>query len=299
MKIKSVLVPVDFSPPSILAVNYGISLARQFRAQLILLHVLSGGLKSRQQDQAASALSMLVGPEDQDDLNLLVLVKSGGVEEQIDAAVSDYGIGAIVMGTHGRRLLGRLLIGSVTEALLRKSAVPIMTVRHTTRPLEFKNILFATDLTESAEPAFEAVLDFARSASGSIVLLHVTAPAAQFYDRAEVMSIADQAQQVYRDEMSARLDRLTRRAHREGIPCEGILRDGDPAAVVLREAEDRCLDMIAIAVTERGAIDRALFGATAELVIREAQIPVFCIHIPKPEDELRKDTQIVGHWERE
>jgi nucleotide-binding universal stress UspA family protein len=299
MTIKSVLVPVDFSPPSILALNYGVSLARQFHAQLILLHVLSGGLNGEQQDQVTCALSMLVSPEDQDDLNLLVLVKSGSVEHQIEAAVSDYGVGAIVMGTHGRRLIGRLLIGSVTESLLRKSAVPVMTVCHTIRPLELKHILFATDLTPSANAAFGAVLDLARTASGSVVLLHVTAPPVQFYDRAETMSIAEQAQRDYRSEMRERMDRLIAQAHREGIPCEGSLRDGDPASIVLQEAQNRCSDLIVVAVAERGAIDRALFGSTAERVIREAQIPVFCIHIPKPEQEMREDTQIVGHWERD
>ena len=299
MTIKSVLVPVDFSPPSILALNYGVSLARQFRARLVLLHVLSGGLDGEKQDQVTCALSMLVSPEDQDDLNLLVLVKSGAVEPQIEAAVSNYGIDAIVMGTHGRRLMGRLLIGSVTESLLRKSSVPIMTVCHTTRPLEFKHILFATDLTAGADGGFNAVMDLARAASGSVVLLHVTAPPVQFYDRAETMSIAEQAQLEYRNEMRDRLDRLVARARREGIPCEGVLRDGDPATIVLQEAEDRCLDLIVVGVAERGAIDRALFGSTAERVIREAHIPVFCIHIPKPEEERREDTQIVGHWERE
>src|SRR5690242_6619071 len=126
MGSKRVLVPVDFSPPSILAVNYGVSLARQFRGQLMLLHVLSGGESPERQEQATAALSMLVSPEDQDDLNLLVLVKAGEIRQQIEAAVAEQHADFVVMGTHGRRLLGRLFIGSVTEDLLRRMTIPLM-----------------------------------------------------------------------------------------------------------------------------------------------------------------------------
>ena len=83
MKIKNVLVPADFSPPSRLAVNYGVSLARQFRAKLTLMHVVESPpalgypfgsenpkVEAAHREQAMRMLSALLAPEDQDDLDL-------------------------------------------------------------------------------------------------------------------------------------------------------------------------------------------------------------------------------------
>jgi nucleotide-binding universal stress UspA family protein len=298
MRITKVLVPVDFSPPSIMAVNYGVSLARQFRAQLLLLHILGTADTRENREQAACALSMLVSPEDQDDLNLLVLVRPGGIKEEIEAAVTENGADAIVMGTHGRRLLGRLLIGSVTEALLRKLTIPLMTVCHTTRPLEFKCLLFATDLSDNSEKAFLDVVDLARTLSASVLVTHVASPLVELYEGPEVISIAERARREYRKEIQERVERLASTARREGISCEAVLIEGDPHVAILEQAEERSADLIVVGVAERGAIDRALFGSTAEAVIRDARIPVLSLHIPKAKIETEEETQIVGHWAR-
>ena len=91
MDIKNVLVPVDFSPPSRLAVNYAVSLTRKFRAKLILMHVVespsvlahpfraeSARIEKEHGEQALRMLSALLAPEDQDDLDLRIVIKSGG-----------------------------------------------------------------------------------------------------------------------------------------------------------------------------------------------------------------------------
>jgi nucleotide-binding universal stress UspA family protein len=296
MRIRNVLVPVDFSPPSILAANYGTSLARQFRARLILLHVLSK-FGANDEERATCAMSMLVSPEDQDDLNILILVKKGEVQRQVEAAVLESHADLVVMGTHGRKFLGRLFIGSVTENLVRRIKTPLMTVCHATRPLEFSYLLFATDLSEAAEKAFIEVLDFARALSASLQVLHVVYPV-NLYEASETLTLAQKAQDQYRIEMRARLDRLVSMACREGVPCESILTEGDPEVVILREAEDRSSDLIVIGVANRGAMERAIFGSTAETVIRHARIPVLALHISKGTAGSEEETQIVGHWER-
>src|SRR5690349_19920617 len=141
MDIKNVLVPVDFSPPSQLAVNYGVAFARKLRASLTLLHVVESGaavvvgfpvestaIEERHRDQALRMLSALVAPEDQDDLDLRILIKSGDIKDKILSVIDEQHADIVVMGTHGRGLFGRWLIGSVTEGILRKVSIPILTV---------------------------------------------------------------------------------------------------------------------------------------------------------------------------
>src|SRR5688572_10923327 len=146
MHTRNVLVPVDFSPTSTLVVNYGIALARRLKSKLTLLHVLESPtalmytfpgeaerVEKKSYEQAHRLLPALVAPEDQDDLDLRVVVTKGEIEQEIRWAIREQAADLVVMGTHGRGLIGRWLIGSVTQHLLRTLSVPILTVSHAYR----------------------------------------------------------------------------------------------------------------------------------------------------------------------
>ncbi|MBI4471332.1 MAG: universal stress protein [Acidobacteria bacterium] len=132
-----VLVPMDFSPPARLALNYGIAFARKFRSRLTVLHVVESGtaltyafpteaarIEQEHAEQARRMLSTLLAPEDENDLDLRTVVKVGDIEGQILATIQDEQIDIVVMGTHGRGLVGRVLIGSLAEKMLRKVEAP-------------------------------------------------------------------------------------------------------------------------------------------------------------------------------
>src|SRR5262245_51204043 len=139
MRITKILVPVDFSPPSTVAVNHAVLLARRFRAKLSLLHVIepstalmytfpteSQAAERQRCERAERMLAAMLGPEDQDDLDLETTVAVGDIPTEIELAVHAQHPDVVVMGTHGRGLVGRWLIGSVTQSLLRKIDVPIL-----------------------------------------------------------------------------------------------------------------------------------------------------------------------------
>ena len=299
MKIKNILVPVDFSPPSRLAVNYGISLARKLRAKLTLLHVVESGatliagfpprrtnLAKEYWDQALRMLSALVGPEDQDDLDLLVLMKSGEVKDEIFRTIADQHADVVVMGTHGRGLFGRWLIGSVTEAMLRKVSIPILTVCRSMQPLSFNRILFATDLSESSKRKFGFVLDLARTLRSDVTLLHVLEPVSVTYGGGEM---AEYVNRHNAKEARAELDRLIPELTPEDIRIDAAVVDGSAAEEILKSAELNGADLIMITVQPKGIVERALLGTTAERVIREADVPV--LSVPA------RATEGIGHKE--
>ena len=177
MFIESILVPVDFSPPSTLAVNYGIALARKFHAKLNLLHVVeepaalmytfpteAEKVERQRAKQAKIMLPALAGAEDLGNLAVEFIVRSGGIEATIESVCSEKQVALVVMGTNARGLFGRIFIGSVAEGLLRKLTVPILTVGHVSHPLEFKSILFAADFGDASTEGFRFALDLAGSA---------------------------------------------------------------------------------------------------------------------------------------
>jgi len=134
MNIGNVLVPVDFSPPSRLAVDYAVSLARKFRARLTLMHVVespsafahpfkaeSARIDKAHREQALRMLSALLAPEDQDDLDLGIVIKSGDIKDEILSTIAEQQADMTVMGTHGRGFFGRFLIGVYHRSNLAES----------------------------------------------------------------------------------------------------------------------------------------------------------------------------------
>jgi len=138
LPIKTILHPTDFSEQSVLAFRLACSLARDYGARLIVLHiaeptrpiaiegvmmpppVLDQGLLREQLQQ--------LRPEDPEVPVEHCLIEGDAATEILHAA-GKAKCDVIVMGTHGRTGLGRLLMGSVAEQVVRKASCPVLTVK--------------------------------------------------------------------------------------------------------------------------------------------------------------------------
>ena len=295
MRIKKVLVPVDFSPPSTLAVNHGVALARKFRATLSLLHVVesssaplyifpaeSDKVKAQRQDQAEKMLPLLVSDEDQDDLDVKFIVRAGDVEDVIHAVAGEEHADVVVMGTHGRGLFGRLFIGSVTQALLRKLGVPVLTVCRVSRPLDFKRILFATDFGPDSDKGFQIALDIAAETRAALTVAHaIDKRPGMTYETPEVQELFDEQRTEALKETHDKFAQFKMQATRRDISVKCVLAEGEAAETLVRIADESEADFIVLGLRNKGAMSRALLGSTAEPVIRAAHVPVLSVPIDK------------------
>jgi nucleotide-binding universal stress UspA family protein len=144
-KIQTILVPTDFSEGAAYALEWARTLARAFRGKIVVLHVLDlpvawtplGGLGSIPTLLSTESVEHLT-TEAQTILETVArdapevaqrLLRKGHPREVILAVVEEVGADAVVMGTHGRRGVSHLFIGSVAEHVVRHSPVPVWTVR--------------------------------------------------------------------------------------------------------------------------------------------------------------------------
>lgn len=140
LHIRTILCPTDFSPQADYAFRVACALARDYGAKVILVHAwyptlsVATDLPVREEDVAACREGL------QEQMAKLkpagstvpverLLREGGGAVEVILATEKSRRCDVIVMGTHGRRGLGRLLLGSVAEAVLRQAPCPVLTVR--------------------------------------------------------------------------------------------------------------------------------------------------------------------------
>jgi nucleotide-binding universal stress UspA family protein len=151
MQIKRILVPVDFSAHSLQALDYAVDLSKPFKAQLMVLHVVEP-IYYEVPDFAGAAGAAMAGVFD--DLHrtaheqlvrltqlyakrrvtLRALLQTGTAHESIADTAKQLKADLIVMATHGRTGLTRLLIGSVAERVVRTATCPVLTLRAGQKP---------------------------------------------------------------------------------------------------------------------------------------------------------------------
>lgn len=133
------LVPIDFEPASMKALGIAKDLAARLGGEVVVLHVyqlpvytypgLEPTLMPGFHAELTSAAERALGTLAQQEGNLRAVSRQGDPATEILAAADELRVSMIVMGTHGRQGLAHLILGSVAERVLRKSSVPVLSVR--------------------------------------------------------------------------------------------------------------------------------------------------------------------------
>ena len=187
----------------------------------------------------------------------------------------------LVIGTHGRSGFEKLLLGSVTEKVVRRAPCPVLTVGHVRAhsrkgPL-FHRILCAADLTQASQQTLEMALALATENDAQITLLHVM-------DALSGSNAAALATGV-REPVARQLVASARDELRKAVPndvrtfCEVTDRveTGTPWTEILRVAEQMDAELIVMGAHATGVAGQLLFGSTTNHVVRRANCPVLII----------------------
>jgi len=144
IKLKKVLVPTDFSDSARHAFSYGVSFAREYKAELVLLHVVENLTVGYASDlfpvpmaevfqeisgYAKTELAKLAEEAKQKGVAVSDVVAQGKPSAEIIRYAAENGVDMIVLGTHGKGMLDQALFGSTTERVVRRSPCPVLTVR--------------------------------------------------------------------------------------------------------------------------------------------------------------------------
>jgi nucleotide-binding universal stress UspA family protein len=202
------------------------------------------------------------------------LVKHGNAADEILRAADKVDADLIVVGTHGRSGLDRLVCGSVAESVMRRSSRPVLVVHHaeTSQPnAPIRMILHPTDFSGRSWPALGVARALARANHAGLALMHV-APAEvltgdSFYAPADLGP--ERAELAKLQEQSAK-------AGLEGS-VKARFRQGDPVTEILLAAEELGCDLIVMGSHGRTGLRRLLMGSVAESIMRRAPCPTLIV----------------------
>ncbi|WP_436346031.1 universal stress protein [Natronorubrum sp. FCH18a] len=196
--------------------------------------------------------------------------RSNGSE---DAAASSVEFDLVVMGVHGRRGLGEYILGSVTDHVVNRSPVPVLTVRaadDASQTYPYANVLIPTDGSVHAKAAVELGASVAGRHGATVHLLSVMDELPEIPD-AESAGLPAQLE----ENLQTVLDEEAARAERAGADdVTTAIEIGSVPREVVAYAEAEGIDLVVMGTHGRTGIDRHLLGSFTERVIRTSPVPV-------------------------
>lgn len=212
-------------------------------------------------------------------------VRKGKPAQVIIRAATTLGIDLIVIATHGRTGLKRVLLGSTAEQVIRHGPCPVLTLRRhvlTRRklspagvPKRIKRILVPIDFSTSSLRSLRYAIGFAHPIKARLTLLHVVPESIGGSHHVTPQLERIQCQAINRARSS--LMELTKEESFGQVSSTIRVTSGIPFDQITRAAEAFACDMIIIATHGRTGFKRALMGSTAENVARYARCPVLVV----------------------
>jgi nucleotide-binding universal stress UspA family protein len=289
-----ILCGVDFSEGSRHALDYALAMAHWYNATVTALHVAPPFMLAAGNESHIHPAPLMRPADDLDrirlELALLVEQETGGpaimsvvregavVGEILKFAESDRS-DLVVVGTHGRSGFQRLILGSVTESLLRHAVCPVLITPPRMPdavplgPRIFRRILCAVDFSPCSRKALAYATSLADRADARLTLLHVAEPVADYV----AVTVGGVDNVALRAGAERRLNDLVAGWSGSTARLSPMLRVGKPAPQILELADEQAIDLIVLGVTGRGAAGMIWFGSTTNQIVRRATCPVLTL----------------------
>jgi len=295
LEVKLILCPIDFSEFSVRAYRYALSVAEHYRAKLVAQHIVEiwrypsvGFVASAHlyeefcqavRESGKEQLQEFVKNHTHDAIQPELVVHLGMAPDSILSFAQVQKADVIVMGTHGRRGYDRLMLGSVTDRVMRRAPCPVLAVPKAPQgPMaageeqphlhHLNRILFCTDFSENSERALNYAISATTEYDAELTLLHVLEEVPSPAKREEAIAAA-----------TRQLDQLIPPEGRKALKIKTAVRIGKPYRQIIQLALEAQIDMVTMGVRGRGALDLAVFGSTTYRVMQLGPCPVLAVHV--------------------
>ena len=296
--IHRILHPTDFSDLADDAFGYALGLARRTGAALHVVHIVEGredyaavthltthdeeALLIQLRERANEHLGLL-SSEERDNLEMVYTLAEGkhaapAIIEHADRRQAD----VIVLGTHGRRGLRHLLLGSVAEEVIRRAPCPVLVVhRREERGIgPVRHIAAPVDFSEQARVALRQAKHLAALYDARLTLLYVAEEhMVPFFSDTGIPTFT--VMKIDPDivaKAGEALQQLDAETEGPEVPTSYAVRRGQPPYEVVEFVREEQADLIVMGTRGLAGVERGMIGSVTERVVRTASCPVWTVH---------------------
>ena len=297
VSLKNILFATDFSSVAEGALAYALAICRHYGSMLHAVHaipevnilvkaetvfpdILDSGYETVRRDAIERLKRLSPALEN---IPHHIYVRRGNVWDVVFEILTKEHIDLVVLGTHGRTGLGKLLMGSVAEEILRQARCPVLTIGPRAsgglkqefeldgkdlapQEIEFREIIFATDFSPESVAAAKFAISLAEEFQARLGLLHV-------------IEERDRDQPSPTEWALEKLERLV--PEDAALWCKPaiIIKFGSPAECILKSAAERNADLVVLGVRPAAhlGIETHLTGGTTHKVVAHACCPVLTV----------------------
>lgn len=283
-----ILVPIDFSTQSLVALEQSYNLAREYHAEITLLNVIEeGGMLSKlfsnqQHDELKKKLqeqldAMAVDVEKKSGVKVNTIIAKGSIYDKIAEVAEMINATLIVMGTNGDEGLKKKFIGSNALRVVRGSTIPVITIKGKHHRNGCKTIVLPLDLSKETREKVNKAIEFSRLFHGAVV---------------RVVSVLFTIDEFIVNKLTRQLGQVKAFLEKENVECtaeiiKGIKGEETLAQNVIEYANKVEGDLIMIMTQQEVDFTDLFIGSSAQEIINHSQIPVLSI---RPQH--KKDTSI-------
>jgi len=299
-ELERILCPVDFSDFSRPALSHALHLAGFYGASLKVLHVyhlpmppVAAGdpglyvLSGPNRQELIDALERIVKDVGPGEVAVTCQVREGVVWREIVDELTEGAHDLLVVGTHGRGGFERLMLGSVTERVLKRAPCRTLVIpqsalaRDRADRVLFRRLLCPVDFSDASIASVGTALGLAKESGGKVTLVHVVPFATPDWLPGTTGFDAEALGRDLERDARERLDGLVRPEDHEWRDPEHLVVFGAPSTEILRLAQDREVELVVMGSAGHGAIAGGwLFGSTTEHVVRACPCPVLTVPDP-------------------
>lgn len=288
-QLKHILAATDLVEPSPNAVNQAFLLAKISGARFTLVHALgldsmsplraflgekSEAVSQKLIDDAQQQLEALAAASEfKDGVDVELVVEREAPGLALPALAKNLASDLVVIGTRTSTLWERIVTGSASSHLMRKSPCPVLVVKQPPQTV-YRRVLVAVDFSIGTELTLRMAKILAPQAD--LVLLHIYE--VPFDGKMQMAGVSEEVLEQYRIEArgraTAQLQGLIQRMGLDPGHCVCLVEQGNPAYQIVQMAEKHHCDMIAVGKHGTYASEEWLLGSTAKIVLAKSPVDV-------------------------
>lgn len=277
-QIKNILIPTDFSKTGLLALEHASFMARLYKANLYLLHVIeitentfdiySPVIQIKNLDEIEKialnqleALSARIKKEY--NIKATILCSRGNISAEIVTAVTNNDIDLVVMGTHGANGFNEFFIGSNAHKTVTVCPCPVITVQSHAKKLGFTDIVLPIDDTLYSRQKVDYAITLAK----------------KYGSRIHILGLIEKNGKTDPNKFKIKLDSIEKVVKKAGLAydCKTI-KDGNLAEAAMKYSKKTKAALIVILTGHESDITGMFLGAFAKQIVNHSKIPVMSIH---------------------